>query len=319
MFLRISNPAEFSDSRPEKNGPTSRLEGDAIDVEDMRRTPRHGTLRENEGQVEVRGRSGLGEGDGEEEEEEEEEEEPVTGWLHVLHECICARRSPCAVPPLRCHLDRRDNHEEADGHTGILPVTPSNVIFRGNEQECRRFKSHWVTAPGQRRALSQEEASVATPACERVIRGVTYGGVSDKVIYVCAVSVDAHVDALWASTLTEHGRCVKMRPAGRGSRTDVGHRPFGGGQASDGNSLEAQIPKLTAETRFPCVLLHAQSFQVPIRAAQRRLVVRRVRFWILKAVQRLLRIPVLPSKLLNASGSVSHDKRVPGNVLRVLR
>ena len=47
----------------------------------------------------------------------------------------------------------------------------------------------------------------------------------------------------------------------------------------------------------PClarVLLHAQSFQVPVRAAQRRVVVRRVRLRVLEAVQRLLRVPVLP-------------------------
>jgi len=41
----------------------------------------------------------------------------------------------------------------------------------------------------------------------------------------------------------------QMQPTGRGSWTDVGYRPFGGGQASDGNSLEAQIPNLTAESK----------------------------------------------------------------------
>lgn len=45
---------------------------------------------------------------------------------------------------LRCHLDRRDNRKEADGHTGIVPAMPSDVIFQGNEQRdpARLFASY---------------------------------------------------------------------------------------------------------------------------------------------------------------------------------
>lgn len=59
--------------------------------------------------------------------------------------------------------------------------------------------------------MNSSKASGVTSACERVICRVTYGGVSNKVIYLCAVSVDAHLDGLWASTLTEHGPGVKVR------------------------------------------------------------------------------------------------------------
>lgn len=50
--------------------------------------------------------------------------------------CRPLQTSPDHLParlPSRCHLDRRDDHEQTvtDGHTGM---TPSNVIFQGNEQ-----------------------------------------------------------------------------------------------------------------------------------------------------------------------------------------
>lgn len=43
----------------------------------------------------------------------------------------------------------------------------------------------------------------------RVICGVTCGGVSNEVIYVCAVSVNAVQNALWAATLTDYGPVCK--------------------------------------------------------------------------------------------------------------
>lgn len=48
----------------------------------------------------------------------------------------------------------------------------------------------------------------------RVTCRVTCGGVSDEVIYLCAVSENAQLNGLWAATLTEYG------PVCKGERTE---------------------------------------------------------------------------------------------------
>ena len=60
----------------------------------------------------------------------------------------------------------------------------------------------------------------------RVICGVTCGGVSHAVIYVCAVSVSAPLNALWAATLTEYGPVCK----GERMRVIDAEAGVGGGQ-----------------------------------------------------------------------------------------
>lgn len=45
--------------------------------------------------------------------------------------------------------------------------------------------------------------------CVRVMCRVTCGGMSDEVIYLCAVSVNTQPNGLWAATLTEYGPVCK--------------------------------------------------------------------------------------------------------------
>lgn len=52
-----------------------------------------------------------------------------------------------------------------------------------------------------------------TFTCVRVICRLTCGGSSHDVIYVCAVSVNAQLNALWAATLTEYGPMCKGESA----------------------------------------------------------------------------------------------------------